>query len=1614
MNRIFTLLLGLLLSLQLNAQEKLKVDYDNDSRWFWTLNAGGTWTKADVKYKTDWGYGITIGKSFNYNYGRPISFDIRARYLTGAWYGQAGDTSGFQYGNNALSTGSTDYKTNLGYAVLNHQTKLHELSLELVLHANNVRANSGWDPYIFGGIGYTWYRAKGDLLGANDTIYDYNTLVSNNTLSASTAANMQDGKFESILDGSTSADWRARWMPSVGFGLGYQFGPRFSMGFEHKTTFTMEDVFDGSVNPTGKYANDWYHYSGVYMKFHIKDHPKVVDVENDNSLDNVNNFDQVNQNNPPQVHFTNPATSGTVVSSPNYVIKASIVNVASSQNVVFRQNGQYNTNFTFNPSTQSFESIVTLQPGQNVFELTGTNTVGSAQDQTIIIYNREQNNPPVVTYNNPAASPTTVQNPNFNVIATILNVDNSNQVTMTLNGAAVAGVSFSSSNHVANANITLQVGTNIVTTTGTNAYGTDSESTTIIYNPQQTVQPPVVYFVDPNSSPYTTNNNTFVINADVLNVAGAQNVLFKQNGNVNQNFTYNAQTDDFQSTVVLNPGQNVFEIVGSNSAGSASASTIIVYNRPAPKPPVVTITNPSNNPHETANAVFNLTSTVLNVTQASQIKVKLNGNIIPFNYNNTNNGVYATLNLVQGSNVVSVTGTNADGTDSKQTTIIYRPAQTVQPPVVQITVPNANPFTVAQADYTLLASVLNVPNVSGVNVTVNGSNVTNFTFNGNSVTVPLVLIEGANMITVTGTNTAGTASDQQTIIYRKPVVAQPPVVSFIDPAVSPTTVFSATYPVKARVRFVTGASQIALTINGAASTNFVYSVSSEIMDFTTALVPGANVISIVATNADGQGSATTTIIYRRPVTTNPPVVTITNPFSNPATVSASATPVTATVLNVENQSGISVTLNGTAVTNFVYNDNTKQVTFTATLNQGSNTVVVTGTNSAGTASDTKTILFRPEVIVQPPFVTFVNPGTSGTIVNLPNYTVKVKFTNILAANQIVFLQDGNVVNPSMWVYDPSSAILTYNTTLNPGNNVFTATGTNTAGNHTASTSIEYRIPVVVCDKPVITITNPSSQGLSVNVDQLAFTATITNITNANQVKVLLNGNLQPSGTYIQGAGTYARQLVLVEGQNAIEVIALNACGETKAITTVIYNKPSAPCIAPVIQLLDPTSDITVEVASVQFKAAISNVPNGSNVTLSLNGVIIPATFDQGSHILSTTLNLVEGENKVLVKASNDCGGDQKTVTITRKACQKPKIELIRASATNGAIVEFSNFDLMATVTGVQESNNIVVTHNGNPVAFVFNPNTGILNVKCEMVIGANTFEITATNTCGSATYRYTLTRKQVITVQPPTIHINNPASNMTVTSSGMTVEIVATNVTSESQVTVTLNGSPVNFTFNPASGAVTFNATFNQGANIISCGAVNTAGSANDSRTVIYNVIDVVAPPVITLINPATCPAALPRGLNTIQATVTNVSDPNQITVTYNGSPVTFTSQVANNTVTISFQINVGQTSKAIPLMIQAGNSSGVDTEICEISLQGNGNNGHGNNTDGTDESNPGNGTGGPNGGTNGTEDDENTNGGGNGGGNGNGNGGQNKTAPTGTPKPTIPTTTTPKPVGRP
>ena len=215
MIKIYLSFLFALITLYSSAQ---RVDYDHSSKWFLGLNAGATWNSNDVKNKTAAGWGFTLGKSYNYDYGKILSFDLRGRYLRGYWYGQDLDTTSLaNYTGTALST----FKDSSGFTVNNFQADVHRLAFELVIHANKIKENSGFDPYIFGGVGLTWHQTFGDL--TNDFgYYSYDSLLANGPISEGVLSTYLNGTFDSPLDGSSASKYKVNFMPSLGFGLGYQ------------------------------------------------------------------------------------------------------------------------------------------------------------------------------------------------------------------------------------------------------------------------------------------------------------------------------------------------------------------------------------------------------------------------------------------------------------------------------------------------------------------------------------------------------------------------------------------------------------------------------------------------------------------------------------------------------------------------------------------------------------------------------------------------------------------------------------------------------------------------------------------------------------------------------------------------------------------------------------------------------------------------------------------------------------------------------------------------------------------------------------------------------------------------------------------------------------------------------------------------------------------------------------------------------------------------------------------------------------------------------------------------------------------------------------------------
>jgi hypothetical protein len=95
---------------------------------------------------------------------------------------------------------------------------------------------------------------------------------------------------------------------------------------------------------------------------------------------------------------------------------------------------------------------------------------------------------------------------------------------------------------------------------------------------------------------------------------------------------------------------------------------------------------------------------------------------------------------------------------------------------------------------------------------------------------------------------------------------------------------------------------------------------------------------------------------------NPPSIQVTNPTQNGTTVQTPSFVFGANVLNVTNNQGVVMTLNGKPFTGFAFAP-TKGGSLTSglTLNPGMNIIVITATNECGTDTETITINYAPPV-----------------------------------------------------------------------------------------------------------------------------------------------------------------------------------------------------------------------------------------------------------------------------------------------------------------------------------------------------------------------------------------------------------------------------------------------------------------------------------------------------------------------------------------------------------------------------------------------------------------------------------------------------------------------------
>lgn len=877
-------------------------------------------------------------------------------------------------------------------------------------------------------------------------------------------------------------------------------------------------------------------------------------------------------------------------------------------------------------------------------------------------------------------------------------------------------------------------------------------------------------------------------------------------------------------------------------------------DRSRTRKPEVDITSPNENPYVSSSASVFVKADIKNVNSPADVHFYVNGEQRGFEFRNGRFG--GTARLRPGRNEITVEASNPAGRDEETLIVIWEdrsnpsypppppPPPSAPAPQVRITNPSVSPFQSDRNDVYFRADVQYVRDKRDVRLTVNGAEEDRFTL-AEGLEASLRLRDGRNIVRVEATTPAGRAADEVVIEVKStprtpptppttppttpPSSGRKPNVNFTQPTNSASTADKA-YDIKATVANVTRKEDITLLVNNREVSTFNYNTRSGEVSANIDLQPNDNDVVLKARNSAGEAQDQVTITRRGgitpPTTPRKPTVSITEPGNN-ATFDRRDVAFKATTANVTNRSEIVVVFNGATVSGFDF-DGRSLVSGNLNLKDGDNTLTVKVTNSAG--SNEATVRFKYAVAVAKPVVDIITPA-NGSEVRTAESPLRATVKNVDNKNDIQVYVNGKAV--TNFEFNNRTGQVSVTVGLDKGENTLRVTATNAGGSDEAVVRLKYTVAVA---KPVVSIEAPAD-GATLRTADTELRATVLNVTSKNDILAYLNGRAITTFTFDAANGKLTAKIKLGEGDNTIRISASNAGGSAEASHKVKYSPQKTPTVV----INTPADRSRTDNPSATLKATTTNVFSARNVVVKQNGTTLNNVTMDRSGIISMPLTLREGNNTIVVEVSTPDGSDKAEVTVVYapKPVDKPTVTFLQPGASKAPVTK-NAFEVKAKVTGVAGSANIKVFLNNTQVrVFNYNVKTQEVSYKVTLKEGKNTFKIIGENAGGSVQAEADITYAPKSTGAVPEVKIvsmSQPSTNPFNPNTGKTsVTATLKNVTERSQITVTVNGTPLNdFEFTAATGAFKCVANLVKGNNTVVVKAVTPAGEASDSKTMVF------------------------------------------------------------------------------------------------------------------------------------------------------------------------------------
>lgn len=1033
MKNIYTLLLAIFTFGNILGQ----TDKNNyDSKWFIGFNTGATWSSTDINNSWKWrsnqiaedndkfrttipsGWGWVLGKSFNYDYGKILSFDIRGRYLHGFWYGQgSAQDSSITASNSVAQDLYNEYKDEYGGFVPNYQVDLRRLSLEFVLHLNRLKEKTGVDPYLFAGAGFSWKKTRGDLLSLEtDAIYTEQQLL--------------DNDLDFIYETELNSDEK-QFMPSLGFGLAYQASKGISIGVEHKTTFTLGDQFDGYNTEVPRFKNDLYHYTSAFIRFRLGG--------SNNSSGSTSSSPSPSPSPSPIVNCPKPEVNilnaqNTTVTNSLLNISAQLKNVTSVSQIKLTDANQMPLPFDYDSFSNKLTATVNLVPGSNAFYIRATNNCGSNMERLNVQYSDCVM--PSGNFTNPSTNTSTVDVSSYLIQAKLFEVTEGAMVKVYVNNYQVYGFGFNAITGILQSDILLNPGANNIRIDFNNYCGSGSINTMVDF---EQCEVPRIELISPSASGSTTKEENQNIHAAILGSSIDKNkIKTRLNGTLLSASTLSYLNGSLRFSLILIPGLNQISIEVENECGSDTESfTIDLEDCDAP----VINFNGIQTGTTVSESALAISMGITSITGAQSISYKLNGKpISAIQFNSQTNIASGNLKLTPGDNYFTVTASNDCGSDIETLHIIFEECKT---PSISISssgsASGGTNVSVTNPAYIFVAALQNVDLSSAIVLTQNGQRI-NYSLVNGTISSHVTLGPGLNTFVLEIKTPCGRVNSNLTIVYDD---CQPPIIEIKEPNGSMEST-SEQIQLVAELTYASNNSQIILSQEGLM---IPFAFKNGVLKAKVVLIDGENNIKLKVTNPCGEDTESITIEYL-PCTI--PEIILDN-SSIPSFITTSTLSIAAVIFNYEPSTAITITLNGNTIPPSSYQVMNGTLTGSIPLNPGQNTISIYAVSPCGSDSEEFSILRCKN-----PSVNWINPALVNTVVTNEGFTLEAMANNALDAANIQFSFNGS---PENFDFNTSNEKLTKTVNLVPGNNVFAIRIQNTCGVTNSNITVIYN-PII--------------------------------------------------------------------------------------------------------------------------------------------------------------------------------------------------------------------------------------------------------------------------------------------------------------------------------------------------------------------------------------------------------------------------------------------------------------------------------------------------------------------------------------------------------------------------